>query len=318
MHRLFREMLEDAKGESQRIIVVFIDIRRFSEFSQQCDSVDVAAFIRKVYMKIIDAYFSYAAFYKSTGDGLLFAIQWEDENLEEMSEKVIGSCINCHSEFGTLFDDDPSINFDVPTMIGIGVARGSACCLVSGDKIIDYSGRLLNLASRLTAVAKPSGIVIDGGFNIGLLSDEQRSKFEEADVYLDGIAEDEPIQAYFTKEFTTIPQRNRQPIALKRWCHLTDVKPFRDILKLGTFQYVLESEPVSADDVKVTVEHNKVVGGKVSKKYATYHEFEGFTYKIDAGKPVVVVDFPKLCRRLERYQVKKNMNVSIEIAYIEK
>ena len=47
MHRLFKEALEDATGESRRVIVVFIDIRDFSGFSQRCDSVDVAAFIRK-------------------------------------------------------------------------------------------------------------------------------------------------------------------------------------------------------------------------------------------------------------------------------
>ena len=79
MHKIFKEALNDATGVSQHVIVGIIDIRGFSKFSQQCDAVDVAAFIRKVYMKIIDSYFSFASFYKSTGDGLLLTITWEEK-----------------------------------------------------------------------------------------------------------------------------------------------------------------------------------------------------------------------------------------------
>jgi len=89
MHRLFKEALKDATGISQRVIVVFVDIRDFSKFSQQCDSVDVAAFIRKVYMKIIDSYFPFASFYKSTGDGLLLTIPWKEKNLEKSLKKSL-------------------------------------------------------------------------------------------------------------------------------------------------------------------------------------------------------------------------------------
>lgn len=209
MHRLFRAALDDATGVSQRIIVVIIDVREFSKFSQQCESVDVAAFIRKVYMKIIDSYFDFASFYKSTGDGLLLTIPWEEKNLEEMSQKVIESCIKCHSEFGTLCDGESSINFDVPRKVGIGVARGSACCLLSGDKVIDYSGRLVNLAARLMDLARPSGIVIDGAFIFDLLTEEQRKIFKEDKVYLKGIHEEEPIKVYCTPDFTVISKYNK-------------------------------------------------------------------------------------------------------------
>ena len=238
--------------------------------------------------------------------------------MKEMSQKVIASCIKCHSEFGTLCDGEPSINFDVPRKIGIAVARQSACCLISGETVIDYSGRLLNLTSRLNDLARPSGIVIDGGFGINLLSDEQRSQFEEATVYLDGIAEDEPIQVYFTKEFTTIPKRNKQPIAEKRWQHVEESKPYRELLKRWSFIYDLKSEPLSPDDIKVTVRYPKVIQGRIQKGYFKFHDFGAFKYKMEAGKPCVVVDFKELCRRLEQRQVGKNMNVTIDIAYVEK
>lgn len=298
MHRLFREALNEATGDSQRIIVAIIDIRGFSSFSQRCDSVDVAAFIRKVYMKIIDSYFSFASFYKSTGDGLLLTVPWEEENLKETSQKVIESCIECHSEFSTLCENEPSINFEVPGNIGIGVARGSACCLISGDKTIDYSGRLLNLAARLTDIARPSGIVIDGAFIIDLLEKEQGKIFEEDKVYLRGIADREPIKIFYTTEFTIISKYNKQPIVSKRWREQTDVKLLRDLAKLSKFQYFLRSEPLSPDDITVNIQHDKVVNGEPFPDYSSMFDFRGFEYDLARGKPRVLVDFPQLCRRL--------------------
>lgn len=319
MHRLFREALEDATGKSQRIIVVFVDIRDFSSFSQRCDSADVAAFIRKVYMKIIDSYFDFASFYKSTGDGLLLTIPWEEKDLKEMSQKVIESCIKCHSEFSTLFADDPSINFDVPRNIGIGVARGSACCLVSGDKTIDYSGRLINLAARLTDIARPSGIVIDGAFVVELLTEEQQKIFQEDNnVYLKGVAEDKSIKIYFTPEFTVISKYNKQPIVSKRWREQTDVKSFRDLSKLGKFQYELPSEPLSPDDIIVNIKHDKIVNGEVLLGYITTFDFHKFVYELERGKPIVSVNFPQLCKSLEQNGVKEDMKATITVAYVEK
>jgi len=198
---------------------------------------------------------------------------------------------------------------------GMEPSSACACMSVLG---IDYSGRLLNLASRLTDIARPSGIVIDGSFGINLLSEEQQDNFEEAEVYLDGIHEYDPIQVYFTKEFTTIPKRNRQPIAAKRWQHEKDVKPYRDLLKFNSFRYSLKSEPRSSDDIKITIEHSKVIGGRVSKQYSSYYDFEDFTYLMIADKPIVRVDFAALREILKPQRVKKNMNVIIDIAYVEK
>ena len=318
MHKIFRKALDEATGKSEFVIVVFIDIREFSPFSQRCESPDTAMFIKRVYMKLIDKYFDFASFYKSTGDGLLFTIPFDEKNLEETCQRVIASCIAAHSDFANICNGDPMITFEVPDKIGIGAARGTACCLVSGETIIDYSGRLLNLASRLTGLARPSGIIIDGKFGINLLSAEQQSNFEEADVYLDGIAEDEPIKIYFTKEFTTILKRNRQPIAAKRWRHIEETKPYRLLLTLSRHRYYLESEPVSPNDMKVTVRHPRMIKGKVQKGYTSYFDFDGFSYEMDAGKPAVIVNFPKLCKKLEEEQVKKNMNVHISIDYVEK
>ena len=169
MYRIFREALDTATGEARSIIAVIIDIRDFSAFSQKCDSFDVAMFLKRVYINIIDSYFNFSSFYKSTGDGLLLTIPFDANNLEEMVRKTVVSCTACHREFANICSDDHMINFEVPDRIGIGVARGSACCLISGGMTIDYSGRLINLTSRLTALARPSGIVMDESLGINFL-----------------------------------------------------------------------------------------------------------------------------------------------------
>lgn len=176
----------------------------------------------------------------------------------------------------------------------------------------------MNLTSRLTGLARPSGIVIDGQFGINLLTDEQRDFFEEANVYLDGIAEDEPVQIYFTKEFTTIPKRNRQPIAAKRWRNVHDIKPYRDICKFDMFRYSLDSEPVSSEDIIVTARHRRVTGGRVDKRYSAVIDSVDFIYEVVGGRIFVSVNFAKLSKRLEKDKVKKNMNVVIDIDYVEK
>jgi len=318
MHKLFREALDDAKGVSEFIIAVIVDIRGFSAFSHSQESPDTAMFVKRVYIKLIDSYFPFASFYKSTGDGLLLTIPFDENNLEEVAQNVITSCISCHSDFANLCDGDPMINFKVPDRIGIGVARGTACCLVSGDKIIDYSGRLLNLTSRLNDLARPSGIVIDGAFGIGLLTDEQQAIFQEMDVYLKGIYEDESIKIYFTPEFTTISDYNKQPIAEKKWRTLIDIKPLKELLNLYTFRYELESQPITSDEIKVEVRHDKVINGEVFEQYYSCFDSKDFKYKLIRGKPYIVVNFPKICERLAELGVKEDMNITITIAYVEK
>lgn len=318
MHRIFREALDNATGVAQSVIVVLLDIRGFSEFSMGCDSVDAAMFLKRAYIELIDSYFPFATFYKSTGDGLLLIVPIEGENITEVSQKVTASCIKCHSEFGSICKSDPMINFLTPSKVGIGITRGNACCLVSGETVIDYSGRWLNLAARLTDLARPSGIVIDGRFNIGLLAEEQRALFEEEAVYLKGIQEAKPIKIFYTKESTSIPEYNKHTIAEKKWKRMREVQPFRELLKLRKFRNYLESEPVSSESIKISVTHSDIIDGKVSRKYTAITDFEGFEYLLEAGRPMLLINYPVLCDMLQKHGVKKNMNITIDIAYVER
>ena len=54
MRRDFKHQLEDATGDSDQIIAIFIDVRGFSALSRNTDSANVATFVRHVYRKTIN------------------------------------------------------------------------------------------------------------------------------------------------------------------------------------------------------------------------------------------------------------------------
>lgn len=177
MHHQFQELLINAQGISQHIIAIILDIRGFSSFCQQVESPDVGVYISKVYLKIINNYFQFASFYKPTGDGLLVIISYDETNIKERINTTIKTCLRFLKEFSALLTNEPMINYETPDNLGIGLARGSACRIFSGEKILDYSGRILNSASRLMDIARPSGIVFDSSFGYDLLEDNIKELF---------------------------------------------------------------------------------------------------------------------------------------------
>ena len=319
MHRTFRKLLENAIGVSEFIIAINIDIRGFSSFSKEVESPDVAMFIKRVYMKLIDNYFPNASFFKPTGDGLLIILPYSEKNLEKIARQTIASCLKILREFGAFCSNDPMINFEVPRRVGIGISRGTACRLVSRNKKLDYSGRVLNLASRLMDLARPTGIVFDAGFGIELLSDNQIKLFAKDSVYIKGIAEEEPIEIYYTRRFTSISPLNKHPLKEIKWNTITDTKSLKQIKDFGPiFVYDLPTKPMDPDNIKVKVEHPGVVRGRRRKGIAFAFDFPNFEYFREAGKSKVRIDFDSLAERLEENGVKDNWKVEVEIMYPER
>lgn len=221
MHRFLRQALENVRGESQRAIVVVADIRGFSQFSRVNDSVDVATYISKAYLKLIDSFSTVTSdfFFKPTGDGLLMVFPFDEWTLQTTLEEVVTKCVACHETFGALLADEPVINYDVPRLIGFGISRGSACALtaVQSDKryILDYSGYKLNMASRLQDLARPSGVVVEGSSDVRMLSKELRNRFRPVNVYVRSVAEITPIEVQVL-DSVVVPPHYLKPIAA-RW-----------------------------------------------------------------------------------------------------
>jgi len=93
MHKQLMDLLPKATGRSEHTIVVNMDIRGFTPFCQSVDSLEVATYIKKVYLKILNEYFNYATYYKLTGDGLILIISYDEKILVEIFNKVVDDCM---------------------------------------------------------------------------------------------------------------------------------------------------------------------------------------------------------------------------------
>ena len=316
MHREFLKLLEKATGVSEHVIAINLDIRGFTPFCQSVESMDVTTYVKKVYLRIINDYFKTASYYKPTGDGLIIIIPYTDETLKEVANSTMDSCLALLENFGSLLVDDHMINFPTPQKIGIGLTRGSACCITSEDKVLDYSGRILNLASRLMDIARPSGIVFDESFRIDLLSDETKELFSEETVYVRGVAEETPIKIYYAKRHTLLPDSYKQPVREPKW----NVDTFKyEFATLRSLQYnlslKLSKKPLNENKITVRITHpNPKVKG-----FQRFHDFsiedEEVDYTVEGSIRRVSIDTEAVNELLKKERVRKDMTIKFDIMY---
>jgi len=318
MHREFKRLLENATGEPEHVIAVNVDIRGFSAFCREVESADVAVFIKKVYKKLIDDYFQGAEFFKPTGDGLLIIIPYEEQILEYAAANTVTTCLNAVRDFPSFCADDRMINFKVPQKLGIGLSRGVACRLTSEGKTLDYSGRILNLASRLMDLARPSGIVFDAGFGIELVPNELMGLFSKDSVRLRGIAEEHPIEIYYTKDYTRIPTSLKEPLEKITWRRVFKKEKLKNFRHIGAVLYPLPSEPEDPKRIGVKIHFPMVIEGKRRKGERFRVDFPDFEYRMEVGKPQVGIKADPLVKVLEKHNVKDAWEFTIEIVYPEK
>jgi len=316
VHREFRALLDQAVGTAEYVVVLNVDVRGFSTFSARVDSADAGLYIKKVYARIIDDFFPEASFFKPTGDGLLLTLPYTEETLQETVRLALERSFDLVESFGTLVSGDKMITFDVPKDVGIGIARGSASCLRSGDRILDYSGRILNLASRLMSIARPSGIVTDGSFSPDLVVDDLEFRLATDRVYLPGIAEATPVEVRYAWEFTDIPPSAKQPLSEYQWNTWTETKTLRQ-LEDSSPRYLIElsERPVDETEIQVVSRHPRATrsGGKAAGVLGLTGV--PFDYKIDAGRPMVAMHYNALAATLRNSGVKGPWQVMIEIRY---
>jgi len=276
-------------------------------------------FIKRVYASLIDGYFKEASFVKPTGDGLLIIIPYTESTLQETVAAVVADCLSILVDFSSFTTNDPMVNFEVPQKIGIGFTRGSTCCLHSGRKVLDYSGRVLNLASRLMDLARPSGIVFDSSFGIELMPEHMSDCFSKETVYVRGIAESEPIEVYYTHKYTTIPLQAKQPLDALKWRTVTSKTTLKEIREIGettgVFCYELPTKPADPKQIKVKVEYPMVVKGRRREGLLGYDEISDFAYSCETGSSEVELKFDALAKMLDKAEVKDSWSVEIRIFY---
>lgn len=256
----FRKALKRAHGRSEQVIAVFVDVRGFSAFSLNCDSANIGLYVKRLFIEVIHEFFPRAMFYKSTGDGMMIIFPYREETIAAVAEYVIACAINLHSEFSHLAEKDLMITFDVPKLCGIGINRGTVCCLQSEGETLDYSGHVLNLAARLMDLARPSGIVMHATLG-NMIPEQFKPFFEATSVYVRGIAETQPEAIFYLKDVTVIPESATSPLA-PSWGSYNKKLTVAEWRKVkNTFSCTVSNVVKSADDFVAQISFPSTVKG---------------------------------------------------------
>lgn len=317
MHRLLREELDAATGRSEFVIALNLDIRGFSDWSLKVDSAQTALYLKKLYAKLIDSYFATASFIKPTGDGLLVVEAIEEDGLLDALQRTVRDSKEIVEKFGEFCADEPMINFVVPDKVGIGLARGSASRLASGDRTLDYSGNVLNLASRLMDLARPEGIVVDEGFGLSLLGGEVVDEFDQQEVYLKGVAPNRPLRIYCFPSSVQIPAIHRKPLEEEQWKH-KELRTSRRELEQSSVRFYLfdlDESPLPSTKVTAEVSHASVTaGGRKAKGRVRRFPIDVELNEI-AGKPTAQIDQFALATLLKKTHVGPTWDVTVKLYY---
>jgi class 3 adenylate cyclase len=301
---ILRERLENATGQPEHVIAVNLDIRGFSSFCERNESANVVRYIREACKNLIDRYFPQAPFIKMTGDGLLIVSPCEKGKLDEDANYALNACQKVHESFPSLVDD-PMVNIKKPQKIGIGLSRGAAFRIVANGGTLDYSGRVLNLASRLMNLARPSGIVFDCEFLSGIKAPSDLEKtFSKDKVWLWGIAETDPIEIYYSRAYgTSIPAMYKKRLDLREWTSEKGYWSFESIEsnEKGNLNiaFILDNEPRDVDEIIVKLEYPPDLASKWSSdEYVLPGEF--LQYQFVGGEPKIVIYTRLLADRLRQ------------------
>lgn len=243
MYKNLKEQLLKSNAESQFVIAVNVDIRGFTDFCRRSKDAEVSLFLQTIYLRITSEYFPTVEFCKPTGDGLMIVIPYQKESFSESMNSVLTKCIELLDSFDSFCKDDDNIYFPVPDKIGIGISRGCSCCIKANGTIIDYSGQVLNVASRLMDIARPKGIIVENNFDINTLDGDYA--FGTDSVYLTGVAEREPVNIYYQKDDVTIKTFNKHPIGVSDWKTIERKIQYKEIAPFETYSITLEGEPYS-------------------------------------------------------------------------
>jgi class 3 adenylate cyclase len=319
MHREFLDRLGDAEGESKLVIAANVDVRGFSRFSLEVDSVETALFVKKVYRRILESYFVGADFFKPTGDGLLLVFAITEESLQERANELVRASLALVAGFADLLRDVPIVNFPVPDKVGIGLARGAACRLVSGELTLDYSGTVLNLASRLMELARPSGVVFDGRYGVELLADDLREQFVHDEVYLRSLAEKIARPVWYSSTLTTIAPSYRRPVDDVRWKSVEYRYLVGDLKDMSSqFRIPLPSIPLDPSQISVAASYPIV--DAASKRPSNRVAFPPvkWRYETEADETRVALALGELGRRLEGKGIGPELTLRLVIKYPER
>ena len=317
MHKILRENLPRANGESDLVVAIFLDVRGFTSFAGNVESANAALFLRSVYSRILDEYFPEVTFFKLTGDGMMIIRKYGDDNLVEIVNDSVRKSIALVEAFPTLCQGDIMINFPTPLNLGIGIARDAATRLGSEGYILDYSGRPLNLAARLMEFARPSGVVFNAtSMGLGVIEEELLAQFSEDHVYVKSIAENSPLSIHYLTSRTRIEEASHIPINKfkTKVAQLEDVTG-KIIEGRGHYFHELPEKPDLINNCKIFFGYPSVdATGAKHPTDTTWIHFSA-PFHTHRGAPGITLEYSFVNQALVAERVKPNWKIPTYIEY---
>ena len=298
--------LSNSTGKTEHIISIIIDIREFSNYFKATPSINVATYIKKIYKEIME-YFPVVSYSKPLGDGILVIISFDAKTQVKKINDTVASCIELVNSFEDFCKNDLMINFDIPKKIGIGICMGEATCFHCGDKILDYSGTVLNLCSRLMNMARPGGIIVSGYLGRGIDVKILREHFRYEQVYVRGIYDSEPLDIHYQKDHVLIEERHKKPINQPEWQTIEDELTVEEILASSSnMQWTIPKEPKDKNEISLTILGPAYEAGERQNGFDLIADFD-LTSKDNDGNLI-----------MKYYTKGKRRNLSLNINYIKK
>jgi adenylate cyclase len=174
------ELLVRQGGENRLVTVMFVDIRGFSEMSQDAEASDLLLMLNDYYEVLVEIVFRYEGTVdKFMGDGMMVLwgapIRHDDDPL-----RAVKAAVDIQRAMES-FNADRASRGLMPVEIGIGINTGPVVAgYIGSSRTMSYSviGDMVNQASRLCSAAKPGEIVISE-YTQALIKDAYRTKSRE-------------------------------------------------------------------------------------------------------------------------------------------
>lgn len=152
-------------GERAEIVVLYADVRNFSDWSLSVSPVQVAEVVQILYERVIQLANDYKhTFHKFLGDGFLLIWETTDHGgLTDTLHWAIGAAFEIHKKY---WYASKGLGYQTPKGLGIGISCGEAV-KVQPETFIkelnepDFVGYPMNCGARLQSLAGPYGVVLD-------------------------------------------------------------------------------------------------------------------------------------------------------------
>jgi hypothetical protein len=166
-------------------------------------------------------------------------------------------------------------------------------------------------------LARPSGVVLDGAFQISLLKPEVQRLFAEADVYLRGLAEDSPLRIFCLRDVVKLPAEALHPLTVEKWDSWSNSLALKEWEKYApTLRIDLPTPLKRPDAAIIKLFHAPYRGQKRVKGPLSSRTYRGWEYKMAGADAYLRVDLESLLDLLKKEGVPANAQLNIQAEYV--